>query len=1473
MAPDRILRYLRRVTQISSASTEPVPSSYGGAAAICGFLYQLLGTSMYLLEAVIDGQAQGIAPDSVTAFLEPRQGGDLLLNSPATACIQFKQRSRKLDVGELTGSVLLDLFSAHCARACDRYELQCTSPLSRTASRLVADLSVSAANGGASSVHLMRLRDRCREVFEQHCKRANSGFDAEYDAFRSRFVVGPILDGSEARRRLAAQLLRRLPYADRVEAEIDRMIGNLMQRAATNDARITGSDLLEIVDLFGSEDPNSSRSVLRTRLRQVLEARGFDARYDARTPIIPSREGHLALVAGPSGCGKTWSLYRTAHELDSAGETVLLIHAPDVEGLYQALRRYVAVQALGHESPIEVSALGSLWRRATGDAGALLWVLWEGCRDVSELVAVHEAGGLGEGIRLIAELAPGHAVLGAALESLETYTVDNFTEAELFDALKRRGIDAGEIPSSVRPMLRMPVLCGIYARLGAEISGWEPTNEYLVLDRFWEQARERINPLASVELKKLARQIVEQRRPLVSDEVVSGAGISGSDLTAFIRAGWLINVDGRVGFAHERLLTWAIAEALAHDYAEKAGGPDVLAGTVGDLMGVHNEKAKLQGLGYLPMDILWLLARRNIPPERFSALLTQFEQEDDLAPHTLYKDLVPTAGPIMSPYLIERIRSEPDDRARYGLPSSIAAALKMISTIEEETHPLVTALAAIDNRCAKAVLLILGADVPLASRLQLMWTEYAELHQQWDEDDILWDRSATLRAALLCVARRDPEWLAELLRNNDDPHQLRLAADLLAALPRPLVAPIWKDASERLLQRIGQEGCAVLIACINQFGDRARVPWLIQQVQALSEESSRALKAVCALDPATALQVIASRPAIPRLPAGRVWLDHILDCDAVRAAQLVRAWIMDRDPTGGSLALLWKEAPERLDAMTAEELFGCLEAATRTAFDTNDRAVHALLGMLASPGVRPEHAALLAASKYQPLVARLKSHALQLAGQVGDETFEAIMVLLRRCRVPAYEHIVLDLLSRSDKSLRAGVAAAYFAPAPKVIARLEDLADDWSLPLKDPIRIDVWEALLALAPARWQTRTVALLAESAEARIHLGLFLLRKGRMDEALPQVRACLARSEPGSRTEAIAMRLAAFFGDDGGILRERAQRRFLQSIDDDDEGRLATFNAMLNDTSKEGRRLIDEYLLGRMRGPSYGSYDFSLLVARLREDDVDPALVAANERFIKRASFFGEDIVDAYVRHSPTVAMSALLERAFAVPSIFTHGQPDAIRILAKIDRDLAEQAFVKSWREHPERREPLATVVRVLGTQALAAMVDCLDAMGGRPDEKLTFRRACLELRRRHVEALPLLQARLEVESRDVRLAVCAALGWVPGSRKILEHLRDHDEAEAVRRSAYATLIALDAEAWAIDNFRAHPRSLQALDYALSSVDPAILTGSPDEGGILPEIRSDIRLATFSEARLAERFRAVSTYKGSRVALRPLTSSSQ
>ena len=121
--------------RVAGSLTKSANSSpFGGSAALLGFLYQLQATASRLIEAQIQHSGSGRSVDSIQAILEPKSGGDAIIEAGERHCVQFKLRSQAINIGTLAESVLPDLFGAHCEPVCDRYELQSNQRLTKPAS-------------------------------------------------------------------------------------------------------------------------------------------------------------------------------------------------------------------------------------------------------------------------------------------------------------------------------------------------------------------------------------------------------------------------------------------------------------------------------------------------------------------------------------------------------------------------------------------------------------------------------------------------------------------------------------------------------------------------------------------------------------------------------------------------------------------------------------------------------------------------------------------------------------------------------------------------------------------------------------------------------------------------------------------------------------------------------------------------------------------------------------------------------------------------------------------------------------------------------------------------------------------------------------------------------------------------------------------------------------------------------------------
>lgn len=163
-------------------------------------------------------------------------------------------------------------------------------------------------------------------------------------------------------------------------------------------------------------------------------------------------------------------------------------------------------------------------------------------------------------------------------------------------------------------------------------------------------------------------------------------------------------------------------------------------------------------------------------------------------------------------------------------------------------------------------------------------------------------------------------------------------------------------------------------------------------------------------------------------------------------------------------------------------------------------------------------------------------------------------------------------------------------------------------------------------------------------------------------------------------------------------------------------------------------------------------------------------------------GDGFVRIFAERDPPRAMNVLLERAFAPPDILTSAQPDAINILAALDRPLAIQAFVQAWSDDARRREHLARSFRHLDDDALRAMIDHIEEDCQRGASTVAYRTACVELRRAHYRARPLLLARFAMVGAATRAALCEAIGWMPESPAILPDIIATEADRDVRNQA-------------------------------------------------------------------------------------------
>jgi hypothetical protein len=257
------------------------------------------------------------------------------------------------------------------------------------------------------------------------------------------------------------------------------------------------------------------------------------------------------------------------------------------------------------------------------------------------------------------------------------------------------------------------------------------------------------------------------------------------------------------------------------------------------------------------------------------------------------------------------------------------------------------------------------------------------------------------------------------------------------------------------------------------------------------------------------------------------------------------------------------------------------------------------------------------------------------------------------------------------------------------------------------------------------------------------------------------------------------------------------------------------------------------------------------------------------MQHRSFFGESVIQPYLDRGHTAVRDIVIERAFSSPSIFTNEQPDMIDALARYDVSAAEEAFEQAWVESTKRQRYLVPCVRKLGIRALRAMLKCLPSKDGGQDAEIAFRAMCIEFRRRHEEALPIIRAHYAVAARRDREPLVKIISWLPEADIELQSVVASDPDPDIRELAEELLLSHRRRAAAVIAYRAEPSSNPRLQYVMEIVDPELLYRLKDEWSISQVIETSGQQTLIAEDTFVRRFNKVAKTRYKRVRIRPRT----
>jgi hypothetical protein len=887
-----------------------------GAYNIHGVVFQIIRTAQWSVRMTLTSPAKRLASARLTA--EPRSGGDFQVRFADRRIVQqFKTRSgnRTWSLREVIDEVLPDLYRAVDLADASETRFEFVTDGRMGSWRIAAEFfdQLGKRPVPASPLHVLddetQLRffgkGRCsrRDLFRTICDAVRKHASAKHEAVlltrrkvwhllsRFRFVQTP----SAAEARISTQTMLRPYVADDKAAKtaLSAIIDTLLEYSAAGDVTFTPGELLQAVGI--DPDAFTGTEPLREAVRQIVRREAstlvrFRPDLSVRSPTPLTHPWILACYRGPGGSGKSWMLAALASEVN--GLAIFLQSSGDPEQDIVGAARRILEEVLGN-APLQ--SMDEM-KAAIGDLAPDLPAQWlTVCIDRASLADVETLAKLPLdrwGVRVAVSVSEQEAT-GKALEALNAVVVDvpDFTDDELREFLRRNGRRFEDIREDMLDPMRRPLLAELYVHASA--ARWTPTNEYAFYDACWQRLPEERD---QEDMRVIARTALAEEQHPVTLAAVVAAGITSQRIDRLQAVGWLRRNAQTVSVWHDRLLNWAVAEALVADYADD---PNALAARIAYC--ARSQEGGEVRLGYVPMDVFWLCVhRRKLAPERVAELLTAVEQQEAFRTDLLYRELLSTVGGGIATALLVRAR-EAKPAESWELERYVSRALTTIFRDDESAseQAIRTALES-DSRVLRAIGVRLALEFPSAALAPVLWRVYAALKrtpelpgeehdtgiQMWNSE-LLFARDRAFRA-LVRSARLNLSWVKDLILGKPEEDLFEDALWLLSNMDGDSGRTLWFQVKDAVLAQLPSAQRA-LLTCIRTARDEMEVPRVIE-----------ILRGSLDLDAATAfstLSVIAPDAAIAEFTSGDV-----------RYLSLTRSWwlpwLMLRRPVAATQAIL-----------------------------------------------------------------------------------------------------------------------------------------------------------------------------------------------------------------------------------------------------------------------------------------------------------------------------------------------------------------------------------------------------------------------------------------------------------------------------------------------------------------------------------------------------------------------------------------
>ncbi len=672
------------------------------------------------------------------------------------------------------------------------------------------------------------------------------------------------------------------------------LVGLLMERLKTGETCIDVENLDILFKKAGLE-PNRMRQLasLNETLASFISKETNRFRYRPE-PDIRERpqwppDKAVLLISGDSGVGKTWQLSKIAQELAESRHAVVWVNpAREAEETLSRAMQVVWQEGLGGTNEKTPFALTAHYRELAPQA-AMPWltILVDDVQDIDTARELVQHPWERWGMRLAVSL-PSTVALALeqdANETIHIHSVGQFSDDEVNALFVKRGRNWIDLPYDLQKLLRAPILAGLYLDLPYKSFRTAPNSEYEIFEAYWKRKRRYTqgNSDDGVLLHIAARVLDDRSYPIERAKWFK-TGLEEVVLDRLQASGWLqCETGGHVAFAHDRLLNWAAAEKIADDLGKGNRTPN----DVGKLMlrcSVSHTRQFTRPLGYVPMDLFWLVSINPESVDMIANIIAQLEESGQYGSYgiDLYVHHLPTQGARAIPLLMTRLDNITYSGKGDYRVTLIARGLVAIAT--QETVDLTEKVADfLDSHSPdkQAVGIKLATAVPDSQFLDRIWELHLKRCEFIDNPDSQWchsdyDASAS---ALRAGIKTDPDWLRRRILTAD-PNRERVSepAYQLNSLEHPRAEILWHELKDSLLQKLPADRRRSLLYCIGRFFDRSMVDLLIGCLgQEEDFAGAAAFASLVKLDPDKALERLSEIPEMERAFWREWWLPPLLN--------------------------------------------------------------------------------------------------------------------------------------------------------------------------------------------------------------------------------------------------------------------------------------------------------------------------------------------------------------------------------------------------------------------------------------------------------------------------------------------------------------------------------------------------------------------------------------------------------------------